>query len=195
MFIGIRVPAIRKVCKEYKNLPLNEVKELIESPIHEHRMAGLIILTLQYKKGDQKTIYKLYIDELAKGNINNWDLVDVTCRAIVGEYLRDNRDKLYELAKSKNLWERRTAIISTFTYIKSGDASTSLDLAELLLKDKQDLMNKAVGWTLREIGKQIDQQILLDFLDKHAKEMPRVTLRYAIEHLPESLRRSYLYTK
>lgn len=192
-FIGVRVPNIRKVCKEFRQLPLSEVQKLIESPIHEHRMAGLIILTLQYSKSNEKqAIYDMYIDQLAKKNVNNWDLVDVTCRAVVGEHLRDNRSELFELAKSDNLWERRVAIVSTFPYIATGDATTSLELAELLLHDTHDLMHKAVGWTLREVGKRCDRQLLIDFLDKHASEMPRTALRYAIEHLPEDTRQYYL---
>lgn len=192
-FIGLRVPDIRKVCKLFKDLPLGEVRKLIESPIHEHRMAGLILLTMQYPKSQEKAaIYDLYIEELSKGNINNWDLVDVTCRAVVGEYLRNDRTKLYKLAKSDSLWERRVAIVSTFPYIASGDASTSLELAELLLHDKHDLMHKAVGWTLREVGKRCDRRLLLDFLDIHASTMPRTALRYAIEHLPEETRQHYL---
>lgn len=191
-FIGVRVPAIRAVCREFRFLPLTEVRKLVESPVHEHRMAGLIILTLQSKKGNQKAAYELYIDELAKGHINNWDLVDVTCRDIVGKYLDGDRAKLYELAKSHNLWERRVAIVSTFAYIAKGDPTTSLELAELLLHDKHDLMHKAVGWTLREVGKRCDRQLLLDFLDIHAASMPRTALRYAIEHLPEETRQYYL---
>lgn len=192
-FIGVRVPDIRKVCKEFKQLPLREVQKLIESPIHEHRMTGLIILTIQYPKSpDKQAIYDLYIDELSKGNINNWDLVDVTCRAVVGEHLRNNRNKLFELAKSDSLWERRVAIVSTFPYIANGDASTSLELADLLLHDAEDLMHKAVGWTLREVGKRCDRQLLVDFLDAHAAEMPRTALRYSIEHLPEETRQYYL---
>lgn len=192
-FIGVRVPAIRAVCKQFKTLPLPEVALLIESPIHEHRMAGLIILTLQYPRStDKRAIYELYVDQLSKGNINNWDLVDVTCRGIVGDYLRSDRAKLYELATSHRLWERRVAIISTFAYIASGDASTSLELATILLHDKEDLMQKAVGWTLREVGKRCDRQLLIEFLDVHASTMPRTALRYAIEHLPEEQRQYYL---
>ena len=195
-FIGVKVPAIRKIAKEYRALPLEEVKKLIEDPIHEFRATGLIILTLQYPKAPNKqAIFDLYIDELKKRNINNWDLVDVTCRAIVGEHLRENREMLYVLAESDNLWERRTAIISTFAYIAKGDPSTSLDLAELLLHDTHDLMPKAVGWTLREVGKRCDRKLLTDFLDKHAATMPRTALRYAIEHLPEPLRQQYLHRK
>ena len=192
-FIGVRMPSIHKVCKEFKNLLLAEVKELIESPIHEHRMTGLILLRMQYPRSkDKQAIYDLYIDELAKGNVNNWDFVDVTCRAVVGEHLRNDRSKLYELARSDNLWERRVAIVATFPYIASGDPSTSLELAEILLHDTHDLMHKAVGWTLREMGKRCDRQLLIDFLDEHATEMPRTALRYAMEHLPEETRQYYL---
>ncbi|QQS19910.1 DNA alkylation repair protein [Candidatus Saccharibacteria bacterium] len=195
-FIGVRVPNIRKVCKKFRNLPLKEVQQLLESPVHEHRMAGVIILTLQYPKADDKqAIYELYLAELGNGHINNWDLVDVSCRHIVGEHLRENRSKLYELAKSESLWERRASIISTFAYIAKGDASTSLALAELLLGDKHDLMHKAVGWTLREVGKRCDEQLLRTFLSRHAPTMPRTTLRYAIEHLPEDERKGYLNMK
>jgi 3-methyladenine DNA glycosylase AlkD len=197
-FIGVRVPMIRKVCKEFRQLSLGEVQKLIESPLHEHRMAGLIILTLQYPRASNQAkndIFDLYMQELTKRNINNWDLVDVTCRQIVGEHLQGDRGQLYELAKSNNLWERRVSIISTFTYIAHGDASTSLDLARVLLHDKEDLMHKAVGWTLREVGKRCDEQLLRDFLDRHARGMPRTALRYAIEHLPETQRQYYLSIK
>jgi 3-methyladenine DNA glycosylase AlkD len=192
-FIGVRVPAIRAVCKEFKHLSIPEVRKLIESPIHEHRMAGLIILTLQYPKSDQKqAIYNLYIDELHKGNVNNWDLVDVTCRAVIGEHLRHDRAKLYELAKSESLWERRVAIVATFPYIWSGDPVTTMNIAELLLHDTHDLIHKAVGWALREVGKRCDEALLIDFLDQHATEMPRTMLRYAIEKLDDSTRAYYL---
>ena len=197
-FLGVRVPLIRKVCKEFRLLPLGEVQKLIESPFHEHRMAGLIILTLQYPRASNQAkndIFDLYMQELTKRNINNWDLVDVTCRQIVGEHLQTDRARLYELAKSDNLWERRVSIISTFAYIARGDASTSLDLAQVLLHDKEDLMHKAVGWTLREVGKRCDEQLLRDFLDRHAHDMPRTALRYAIEHLPESDRQHYLHSR
>jgi 3-methyladenine DNA glycosylase AlkD len=195
-FIGIKVPNIRKVCREFRDLPLAEVQKLIESPVHEHRMAGLIILTHQYPRShEEQAIFDLYIDQLEKRHINNWDLVDVTCRAIVGEHLRENREKLYILAQSDNLWERRTAIISTFAYIAKGDPSTSLELAELLLHDTHDLMHKAVGWTLREVGKRCDRALLIDFLDRYAAVMPRTALRYAIEHLPEATRQHYLGLK
>lgn len=194
-FIGVRVPMIRKVCKEFRQLPLTEVQKLIESPFHEHRMAGLIILTLQYPRASTRAkndIFDLYMRELKRRNINNWDLVDVTCRQIVGEHLHGDRALLYKLAKSDNLWERRVSIISTFAYIARGDASTSLDLAEVLLHDKEDLMHKAVGWTLREVGKRCDEQLLRDFLDRHVHDMPRTALRYAIERLSSADRKCYL---
>jgi 3-methyladenine DNA glycosylase AlkD len=195
-FIGVRVPAIRSVCKEYKALPLGETQKLIESPIHEHRMAGLIILTLQYpKSSDKQAIYDLYVKELKASNINNWNLVDVTCRAVVGEHTRHNRAPLYTLAKSDNLWERRTSIIATFPFIAAGDPTTTMDLAEQLLYDTHDLMQKAVGWSLREVGKRCDQQLLLDFLDTHAATMPRTTLRYTIEHLTPLERTHYMQAK
>ncbi|MBP7775199.1 MAG: DNA alkylation repair protein [Candidatus Saccharimonadales bacterium] len=197
-FLGVRVPKIRTVCKEFKQLPLPEVQKLIESPFHEHRMAGLIILTLQYPRASTRAkndIFELYMRELTKRNINNWDLVDVTCRHIVGEHVRDNRELLYTLAKSDNLWERRTSIISTFAYIARGDATTSIELAELLLHDREDLMHKAVGWTLREVGKRCDEQLLRNFLNRHAHHMPRTALRYAIEHLPPADRQHYMKKK
>lgn len=197
-FIGVKVPKIRKVCQEFKELPLSEVQALIESPFHEHRMAGLIILTLQYPKansGGRRAIYNLYMDELAKGNINNWDLIDVTCKLIVGPELRNDRSKLFELARSSSLWERRVAMVSTFAYLKQPTAETTADMieiAEILLYDSHDLIQKAVGWALREIGHYIGGQVLLDFLDQYAATMPRTTLRYAIEHLSEPDRQYYL---
>ncbi|QQS70166.1 DNA alkylation repair protein [Candidatus Saccharibacteria bacterium] len=197
-FIGVRVPMIRKICKEFKQLSLAEVQKLIESPFHEHRMAGLIILTLQYPHASTRAkndIFDLYMRELTKRNINNWDLVDVTCRHIVGEHVRENRAVLYKLANSDNLWERRVSIISTFAYIARGDATTSLELAELLLHDREDLMHKAVGWTLREVGKRCDEQLLRNFLNRHAHHMPRTALRYAIEHLPPADRQHYMKKK
>ena len=198
MFLGVRVPMIRKVCKEFRQLPLAEVQKLIESPFHEHRMAGLIILTLQYPRASTRAkndIFDLYMRELSRRNINNWDLVDVTCRHIVGEHVRGDRAVLYKLAKSDNLWERRVSIISTFAYIARGDAATSIELAELLLHDQEDLMHKAVGWTLREVGKRCDEQLLRNFLNRHAHHMQRTALRYAIEHLPSADRQHYMKKK
>lgn len=193
IFIGVCVPMTRKVCNEFKALPLSEVRKLIESPIHEHRQAGLIILTLQYPKSDNKqAIYELYLDELDKGNINNWDLIDVTCTHIIGAQAQNNRAILYKLANNPNIWHRRTAIIATSRYIAKGDPSTTLDLLEITKTDSRDLIQKANGWMLREIGKRCDEQILRDFLDINAATLPRVMLRYAIERLPVTDRKMYL---
>ena len=196
-FLGVRVPAVRKVSKECRDLGLPEVAKLIESPVHEHRLTGLIILTLQYPRAVpqvKKAIFDLYMSELSRGNVNNWDLVDATCRHVVGEHLLNDRSRLFELAASDNLWERRVSIISTFAYIARGDPSTSLELAERLLRDRHDLIHKAIGWTLREVGKRCDERLLCKFLDLHVSVMPRTALRYAIERLPEQTRRRYLYS-
>lgn len=199
VFIGVRAPDARKVCRQFKNLPLNEVKELLESKIHEHRIAAVIILANRYKSADElekQQIYDLYMKELANGKINNWDLVDISCGRIVGEYNRTtNRDILYKLAKSKNLWERRVAIISTGVYIGSGDATTTLDIADILLHDSHDLIHKAVGWMLREVGKRVDENILTDFLEKNATVMPRTMLRYACEKLSVDQKKYYYNLK
>lgn len=196
VFIGVKQAKIRAVCREYRDLPLTEVAVLCGSPVHEHRMAGLIILNLQYPRADpwqKEEIFRFYLDALDQGHVNNWDLVDVTCRAIIGEQLRNaDRSLLYELARSDDLWHRRVAVLSTFGYISSGDVSTSLDLADILLHDKHDLIHKAVGWMLREIGARHDEGVLRSFLDRHAHEMPRTMLRYAIEKLPPPVRRAYL---
>ncbi|MGB2787395.1 MAG: DNA alkylation repair protein [Candidatus Saccharimonadaceae bacterium] len=196
VFIGVTMPQVRAVCREFKQLPLAEVAKLCESDIHEYRMAGLVVLTLQYPRAEglqKQEIFNLYIDQIEKGNVNNWDLVDVTCRAVVGEHLHGtDRSLLYDYAHSDDLWKKRISIIATFPYIASGDPSTSLELAEILVNDPHDLIQKAVGWTLREIGKRCDEQLLHQFLDEYASTMPRTALRYAIERLPEQVRRGYL---
>jgi 3-methyladenine DNA glycosylase AlkD len=199
IFIGARVPDIRKVCKQFKNLPLNEVKELLEGEIHEHRLAAVIILRSKYQlasEQEKQQIYELYMQELAAGKINNWDIVDISCGKIVGEHNRNsNRDILYKLAKSKNIWERRVAIISTSIYIDSGEAVTALDIADILLHDQHDLIHKAVGWMLREVGKRVDENILTDYLEKNASLMPRTMLRYACEKLSGNQRNYYYNLK
>lgn len=196
IFIGARVPNMQKVCKQYVNLTLDEVQILLESKIHEHRSAGAYILCNKFKSANEQEkqkIYELYMRELAKGQINNWDIVDVSCPTVVGGYLQNKkRDVLYKLAKSKNLWERRVAIISTLTFIRAGDFSTTLDIADILLHDNQDLIHKAVGWMLREVGKRIDGNILTDYLEKNATTMPRTALRYACEKLPSD-KKHYFY--
>jgi 3-methyladenine DNA glycosylase AlkD len=196
VFIGVRVPVTRRVVREYRELPLLEIELLLQSPVHEHRLAGALLLVEKYRRSDEPgraAVYQLYRDALRQGYINNWDIVDVTCEYVVGEHLRGAEEsELTSLAASANLWERRVAAISTFAYIKSGDGSTTLEIAELLLHDSHDLVQKAVGWMLREVGKRIDEQLLRSFLDQHAHEMPRTMLRYAIERLPEQVRRQYL---
>ncbi len=198
-FIGVRVPMTRKVCKQFKDLPLPEVQKLLDSPIHEHRLAGVILLATTYSKASKETqeqIYDMYLRNVYKRRINNWDLVDVTAEHVVGahEYKTD-RKILFELARSPDIWQKRVAIMSAFYFIKRGDASTTLQLAEILLNDTHDLIQKAVGWQLREVGKRVDRQSLLNFLNKHAATMPRTTLRYAIEHLNKSTRQYYMSLK
>jgi len=199
VFIGVRVPPIRIICRQFQALALDEVQVLLDSEVHEHRMAALLILTLQYAKADQTTkqaIYDLYLQNVYAGRVNNWDLVDVTCHAVIGEHLIDrSREVLFELAGNDNLWQRRVAVISCFAFIARDDASTSLKLAEVLLHDTEDLIQKAVGWSLREVGKRVDRQLLLDFLDVHAHEMPRTMLRYSLEHLSPEQKQHYMTLK
>lgn len=193
VFVGLRVPEIRKLAKEYQMLPLPEVIQLLQSSIHEARLLALIILIHIYIRGDdsvQNQIYNLYIENTR--SINSWDLVDVSAEHIVGQYLRyRSRSPLYSLAVSDLLWDRRISIMATFHYIKSGEFSETLRIAELLLRDAEDLIHKAVGWMLREIGKR-DHLAEEGFLRDHYKTMPRTMLRYAIEKFPEKLRQQYL---
>lgn len=199
VFIGVRVPQTRSVCKQFASLPLDEVQKLLDSEVHEHRLAGLIILATAYAKATEPVkdeIYNFYVTNVRTHRVNNWDLVDSSAPYIIGPHLQSRpRDLLFELAKSDNLWERRVAILSTFDFIKHGDPSTTLEIAELLLRDKEDLIHKAVGWMLRELGKKVDVTLLTDFLKKHAAIMPRTMLRYAIEHLPLDQRRHYMRMK
>ena len=194
IFIGVRVPMTRKIARQFKDLPLDLTVKLLRSSVHEERLLALVILTERMKKkeseADKKEIYKLYLSHTEW--INNWDLVDVTAEHVVGRYLYDKpRQPLYNLAASKDLWERRISIISTFYFIRKGDFEDTLRLAELHLEDSHDLMHKAVGWMLREVGKR-DQPTEEDFLRKHNRVMPRTMLRYAIERFPEELRQEYL---
>jgi len=199
VFIGVRVPQTRIVCKQFQDLPLPEIQKLLDSVVHEHRLAGLIILTIQYAKVDdpnQQDIYDLYLKNVYKGRINNWDLVDLSAYKIMGVHLINRpRDILFDLAKSDKLWERRVAIVTTFAFIKRGDPSTTLDIAESLLHDSEDLIQKATGWMLREVGKRCDEELLTDFLDKHAHDMPRTALRYSIERLSPDKKRHYMRLK
>ena len=193
IFLGIRVPELRKLSKEYKNLPLKEVLPLLRSPYHEVRLFALILLVNAFAKGDetiQKKIYDLYVANT--GYINNWDLVDLSAPNIVGAFLMErSRKPLYQLTKSKILWERRIAVLATFYFIKNNQFDDSLKTAGILLQDKEDLIHKAVGWMLREVGKR-DIVSAESFLQKHCRVMPRTMLRYAIERFTPAKRRKYL---
>lgn len=194
VFIGLTMPLQRSIAKRYLNLSLNKIQELLKSKIHEHRMTGLIILTEKYKRAktseDKENIFGFYLNN--SKNINNWDLVDVTCPHIVGNFLLDkDRRILYDLVNSKNLWEKRIAIVSTFAFIREDDFEDALTISELLLDDEHDLIHKAVGWMLREVGKR-DEETLKKFLKGNYKRIPRMTLRYAIEKFPEEERKRIL---
>jgi len=193
IFLGVRVPDQRRIAKKYMNISLTDVLELLQSEIHEHRLTALFILTEQFKKGDKETrrqIVDLYLCNTAY--VNNWDLVDSNAHKILGEWLANKSRKiLYEMAESENIWERRISLISTFAFIERGDLEDALALARAQVDSRHDLINKASGWVLREIGKK-EQSVLEDFLLKHYQKMPRTMLRYAMEHLPEERRRFYM---
>ena len=194
-FLGIAVPQCREIAIKYSSLNLKDLKILIGSKIHEERLIALLILVHKFEKevSKRKEIYDFYLSHTK--NINNWDLVDLSSHHIVGEYLLDKpKDILVKLARSKNFWERRIALISTFAFIREKDFDMSLKLAEILVKDKEDLIQKALGWMLREIGKR-DLAVEEKFLVKHYEEMGRTTLRYAIERFPEQKRLAYLHGK
>ena len=192
-FIGVRVPVLRKLSRQYRDLSIADCKKLLQSPIHEERLLALLILVLQFEKGGEAAkskIYRLYLNNLRY--INNWDLVDSSAPRIVGAWLeKQDRAPLYKLARSRNLWRRRIAIMASLQFIKNDDYADTLGLAENLLGDKHDLIHKAVGWMLREVGNR-NRQIEELFLSKHYKKMPRTMLRYAIEKFPESKRRRYI---
>lgn len=192
-FCGITVPALRKIASGYPHLKLSDMKKLLGSPIHEHRLAALLVLVTQYEGGSAELRENIFDFYLANTRyINNWDLVDASARDIVGEHLVSRSRKiLYRLAKSSDLWERRIAIIATHAFIPRGDLADTFNISELLLGDKHDLIHKAVGWMLREAGKQSELQ-LLRFLKTHYSAMPRTTLRYAIERMPEAVRKRQL---
>lgn len=194
VFIGVVMPDNRLVAKMYTGLSLPKIEKLLHSRIHEERMCALLILIEKFKGGsqpDRERIYKLYLKNTKY--INNWDLIDLSAPHIVGGFLADKpRDVLYGLAKAKSLWERRIAMLATFNFIYHGEHQDALKIAEILLSDEHDLIQKAVGWMLRETGKRCSEKILEDFLQKRYKQMPRTMLRYAIERLPEARRKAYL---
>ena len=193
IFLGLTVPALRKIALQHRTLSLADLKTLLNSKFHEHRGAALEILVAQYQRGDEKARQKIVIFYLSNTRrINNWDLVDVSCRPILGEHLKTNpRAILDKLCRSKNLWERRIAIISTMSLVCAGDLDDALRISEALLADKHDLMHKAVGWVLREAGRK-DRARLLAFLETHYARVPRTTLRYAVEHFPPDQRKKLL---
>ena len=197
VFLGIRIPVLRKCVKEYRETPLEDTLELLKSPYHEARLLALLMLVTQYSSAsilaEQAAIYRAYMGHTQY--INNWDLVDSSAGQIVGAYLYPrSRKLLYRFARSKSIWERRISIIATFYFIRKNDFQDTLALAELLLHDKEDLIHKAVGWMLREVGNR-DRDTEEGFLAKCYQEMPRTMLRYAIEKLPEKDRLAYLHGK
>jgi len=193
IFLGITVPMLRILSKQYQCLAFNETLQLLKSRIHEERLLSLLILILKYRKVDlseKRKIYKAYLNH--SKYVNNWDLVDVTAKHIVGVFLEDkDRAPLYKLARSDSLWERRIAILSTLHFIENNDFEDTLKIAEILILDPHDLIHKAVGWMLREVGKR-DRDSEERFLKKYYTAMPRTMLRYAVERFPESKRQAYL---
>ena len=197
IFRGIRVPVLRTLVREFSELPIEQSLCLLQSTYHEDRVLALLIWVYQFKRGDeyqQSAIYNLYLTNTAR--INNWDLVDLSAAQIVGAFLiHKPRTILYKLAKSAMLWERRIAVIATFHFIKYGEYADTLKLCELLIVDKHDLMHKACGWMLREVGKRGGLPQLLRFLDRYAATMPRTMLRYALEHLDAAQKKHYMTLK
>ena len=196
-FLGLTVPATRLLAKKYQDLPMSAVKVLLASPWHEQRVCALLLLERRFGKGapaERKHIYDLYL--ASSRYINNWDLVDMSAPRIVGDWLKDkSRKPLYRLAASKLLWERRIAVLACFRFIAEGESADALALARRLLGDKHDLMHKAVGWMLREVGKRCSEKVLLDFLEAEYARLPRTALRYAIEKFPPARRKALLAGK
>jgi len=202
VFLGLKVPVQREIAARYTHLKPVNIQTLLNSPYHEFRLIGLLILTKQYQTVDpvaQKSLVRFYLKNSTR--INNWDLVDLSVYKILGDYLwqeikagryLETKKTLDKLAGSNNLWQRRMAMIATLAFIKQGDFRETLRLAQKLLKDSHDLMHKAVGWTLREVGKKAGERTLLNFLDKYSRQMPRTALRYALEKLSPKQRAAYL---
>ena len=193
VFLGLRASVMHGLAKEYHALPIDELTVLLRSPIHEDRLLALLILVRRVARADKATkkqVYKLYLAHTRY--INNWDLVDASAREIVGGYLADkSRKPLDRLAGSKSLWERRISIIATHHFIRQDDFADTIRIAERLLTDREDLIHKAVGWMLREVGKRHEPTLQM-FLRRHGKTMPRTALRYAIERFPTEVRRAYV---
>ena len=204
VFIGVTVPDTRTVVARFAALPQHEVARLLESPVHEHRLAALLVMVRQFEvAGRPRTrddaarlaLHEAYLAAVQAGRVDNWDLVDSSAERLVGEVLREagrGDDPLLDrLAASASLWERRVAVLATFSFVKAGDARPTLRLAPRLLDDREDLMHKAVGWMLREVGKRVDRDLLVGFLDEFAPRMPRTMLSYATEHLTPDERADY----
>ncbi len=193
IFLGITVPRQRKIAQKYKQLKLNDLHKLLNSKIHEYRLTALLILIQQYKSSNQnqqKIIYHFYLNHTKQ--INNWDLVDLSAPKIIGHYLLNKNKKiLQQLALSKNLWQKRIAIVATLEFIRHNQFSPTIKITHHLLKDQHELIHKAMGWMLREVGKR-DQKLLEKFLKQYSKQLPRTTLRYAIEKFPVHKRKIYL---
>ncbi len=194
-FLGVTVPQQRKIAKQFQNLTLVDIEKLLKSEFHEERLTALLILVSKYKKGDDRMkeiFFEFYL--LNINNVNNWDLVDSSAPHIVGDFLLDKKITLLLLyAKSENLWKKRIAIISTLTFIVNGNAKTTYLIADLLLEDHEDLIQKAVGWMLRETGKRVSQEDLEKYLKPRYKKMGRTALRYAIEKFENKKRLKYLH--
>jgi 3-methyladenine DNA glycosylase AlkD len=195
-FIGVKVPTIRIIAKQFATLPLEEILNLLQSPINEERLLALFVLVDQYKKADTQTkekLYQFYLNNLKY--VNNWNLVDSSAHLVIGAHLfKKDKELLFTLAQSKSMWERRIAIVSTWFFIRNNDLEWTFKIATLLLNDTHDLIHKATGWMLREAGER-NQNMLAEFLDQHAHYMPRTMLRYAIEKFSEEKRKHYLMQK
>lgn len=195
VFVGIKIPSLRSICKKYyRDISFEQLNFFTQNRVHEYRLFAFLILTYKFEKATQqqkKDIYEYYIKHLEY--VNNWDIVDLTAHEIVGQYLIDkDRKDIYELLNSDNLWKQRVAVISTYAFIRNGDFKEILSFAKKLLTHEHDLIHKAVGWMLRNMGKK-DINELRKFLDSYATEMPRTMLRYAIERLEEPQRKKYLH--
>jgi 3-methyladenine DNA glycosylase AlkD len=193
VFLGLAVPDVRKIALKFTDCSMSDISQMLQSKIHDVRQSALFILVKKFEKGDEKIkkqIFDLYLKNTKR--VNNWDLVDLSAPKIISRYLLNKpRDILYKLARSKNLWEKRIAIMGTAEFIRQGDFNDTLKISEILLNDSHDLIHKAVGWMLREVG---NRSLVTEekFLEKHLKNMPRTMLRYAIEKFPESKRKAYL---
>ncbi|MBU2104245.1 MAG: DNA alkylation repair protein [Nanoarchaeota archaeon] len=198
VFLGIMASKMRELAKKYKDLNIEEIQKLLGIEYNEARWIALVIWVNQYKKSspeEKQIIFKNYLKNTPR--INNWNLVDISAPSIVGDFLLNNYEKkqmIYDLAQSKNLWEKRIAIVSTYAFIRQNQFEETLKISEILISDKHDLIHKAVGWMLREVGKK-NEKILEEFLKKYYSQIPRTTLRYAIEKFPEEKRKNYLKGK